>query len=103
MAHQEGVEVVHPEEQVVEAVDSDLHLEEAGSGHLQVEVDSDLHLVAVDRGLLQENEVFTLIMCFVNIVKPDFLNNSNKTSLSSFRVCVTHGFADAVPCPPQLL
>ena len=85
MAHQEEVEVVHPEEQVVEAVDSDLHL------------------VAVDRGLLQENEVFTLIMCFVNIVKPDFLNNSNKTSLSSFRVCVTHGFANAVPCPPQLL
>ena len=81
--------MVHPEEQVVEAVDSDLHLEEAGSDHLQVEVDSDLHLVAVDRGLLQENEVFTLIMCFVNIVKPDFLNHSNKTSLSSFRVCVT--------------
>ena len=49
MAHQEGVEVVHPEEKGVEAVDSDLHL------------------VAVDRGLLQENEVFTLIMCFVNI------------------------------------
>ena len=85
MAHQEGVEVVHQEEQVVE---------EAGS---------DLHLVAVDRGLLQENEVFTLIMCFVNIVKPDFLNNSNKTSLSSFRVCVTHGFANSVPCPPQLI
>lgn len=65
MAHQEGVEVVHPEEQVVEAVDSDLHLEEVGNDLLQAEVDSDPRPVAVDKGPLQENKV----CCFyVNII-----------------------------------
>ena len=47
--------------EVVEAVDSVLHLEAVGNDLLQAEVDSDPRPVAVDRGHLQENELDPLL------------------------------------------
>ena len=49
----------------MEAVDSDLHLEEVGNDLLQAEVDSDPRPVAVDRGHLQENELDPLFRKYI--------------------------------------